>query len=988
MSFQKLNNITGWTVFGIATIVYMLTLEMTASYWDCGEFIAVSYKLMVPHPPGAPFFLLLGRMFSFLALGNVESVAYWINMISVLASSFSILFLFWTIVLLGRKLLKVSSLKEITELQTFLLMGAGAVGALAYTFSDTFWFSAVEAEVYAMSSFFTAFVFWAILKWELVEDDSRANRWLILIAYMVGLSIGVHLLNLVTIPALGLIYYFKKHSVTKWGLIATMGISGFIVILINNIIIPGLPSLAGSFDIFFVNNLGLPFGSGVLICVLLVIGPLVYGIIYSVKKQKELLNTALLSLAFILIGYSSYTLVVIRSNFDPPIDENNPEDIMSFVKYLKREQYGNRPLFHGQYYTAEVVGQNIGEVVYTKGKDKYEITDRKFSYEYDPNQTTPLPRIYSTSPAHQQKYREILGLREGEVPNIYHNFKFMIVHQLGWMYTRYFMWNFAGRESDIQDANWLSPLAAFEDVPEAISSNKGRNNYFMIPFILGLIGLLFNLGRDKKTFAVTAMLFFLTGIALILYLNSPPIEPRERDYIYAGSYYAFAIWIGFGVIAIGSSLAKVLSNKKMAYTLATIVGLLAPVIMAAEGWDDHDRSNRYFSVDSAKNFLSSCAPNAIIFTGGDNDTFPLWYAQDVEGFRTDMRVLVLSYSNTDWYIEQMLDKHYTSEPIPLSLTMKNYQQGGANDYLPYYDGLNVKGALDVKQFLQLVKNDHKGIRNQSYNVVPSKVFALNVDKDAVLRSGIIPKGMDSLVVDQLVFRLKGNGLEKKDLMILDLIVSNNWERPIYFNNTSLSQVNLDLSAHVVQEGNAYRLLPIRNPAPSRGEYLVDTDKMYDNIMNKFQFRELDNPDTYYNEDYRNFVVNHRSTLNTLAKSLLDEGKEDKAKEVLLYSLSSMTNEAIPYDYTSNQAMAMLFQVGEKEKALEIAGILGKRADELLTYYIENDIQLRFELQRNVIILNDLQRTLKRYGEVELATKYETALDKHYGALEMFNGGNR
>ena len=391
MKFQKINNITGWTVFGIATFVYMLTLEMTASYWDCGEFIAVSYKLMVPHPPGAPFFLLLGRMFSFLALGNVESVAYWINMLSVLASSFSILFLFWTIVLLGRKVLKVISLKEITETQTFLLMGAGAVGALAYTFSDTFWFSAVEAEVYAMSSFFTAFVFWAILKWDLIEDESRANRWLVLIAYMVGLSIGVHLLNLVTIPALGLIYYFKKHKTTKWGIIATMAISGFIVILINNIIISGLPRLAASFDIFFVNNLSFPFGSGVLVCVLLITGSLVYGIIYSVKKEKELLNTALLSLAFILIGYSSYTLVVIRSNFNPPIDENNPEDIMSFVKYLNRDQYGYRPLFHGQYFTAEVTDQEEGEVVYTKGKDKYEITDRKFSYIYDKTQTTPLP---------------------------------------------------------------------------------------------------------------------------------------------------------------------------------------------------------------------------------------------------------------------------------------------------------------------------------------------------------------------------------------------------------------------------------------------------------------------------------------------------------------------------------------------------------------------------------------------------------------------
>ena len=988
MSFQKINNITGWVLFGIAAIVYMLTLEETASYWDCGEFIAVSYKLMVPHPPGAPFFLLLGRMFSFLALGNVESVAYWINMISVLASSFSILFLFWTIVLLGRKVLQVPSLKAITKTQTFLLMGAGVIGALTYTFSDTFWFSAVEAEVYAMSSFFTAFVFWAILKWELIEDESCANRWLILIAYMIGLSIGVHLLNLVTIPALALIYYFKKYPITKWGIVSTMGISGFIVLLINNIIISGLPSLAASFDIFFVNHLDFPFGSGVLACVLLVILSLVYGIIYSIKKQKTLLNTALLSLIFILIGYSSYTLIVIRSNFDPPIDENNPEDIMSFVKYLKREQYGDRPLFHGQYFTAEVVDQKDEEVVYTKEKDKYEITDRNFSYVYDSDQTIPFPRIYSTSPSHKKRYREILGLRKGEVPNIFDNFHFMFKHQLGWMYMRYFMWNFSGRESDIQDADWLSPLAIFKEVPDAIRSNKGRNNYFMIPLILGLIGLFFNYNQDKKTFAIIGLLFFLTGTALILYLNSPPSEPRERDYIYVGSYYAFAIWIGFGVLALykvaTELLGKFASNHLI---IGTIVGVAmsAPIIMAIEGWDDHDRSNRYFSVDSAKNFLTSCAPNSIIFTGGDNDTFPLWYVQNVEGFRTDMRVLVLSYSNTDWYIEQMLHKHYGSEPLPFTLTMENYKQGGPNDYLPYYDGLNVKGALDTKRYLELIKNDHEGIRiYQSSNVIPSKILVIEVDKDAVLRSGIIPEGMDSLVVDQMIISLKGSGLEKKDLMILDLIISNNWERPIYFNNTSMSQVNLNLEAHVVQEGNAYRLLPIHNLGD---KYLVNTDQMYDNVMNKFQFRGLDDPEVYYNEDYRNFVTNHRSTMNTLAEALIEEGKEDKAKEVLLYSLRKMVNEAIPYDYTSNETMAMLFQLGEVEEALRIAQILGDTSSSLLEYYISNNIQIGYELQRNLIILNDLQRTLKEYGEDTLAQQYDAALERHYTALENFYGGN-
>lgn len=981
MKYQKVNNITGWIVFAIATLTYLLTLEMTASYWDCGEFIAVSYKLMVPHPPGAPFFLLIGRMFSFFALGDVTQVAYWINVASVLCSSFSILFLFWSITLLGRKLLKIKSVEDLSLDKTIMLMGAGAVGALAYTFSDSFWFSAVEAEVYAMSSFFTAFVFWAILKWELIADESRANRWLILIAYMMGLSIGVHLLNLVTIPALGLIYYFKKYKPSKWGIVAAMGVCGFIIILINNIIIPGLPSIASSFDIFFVNNLGMPFGSGVIVFSALIVGTLVFGIIYSIKNEKEILNTALLGLAFVLIGYSSYSLVVIRSNDNPPIDENNPDDIMSFVSYLKREQYGNRPLFHGQYFTARVVGQIDGDVVYTKGEDKYEITDKKFAYEYDPAETTILPRIYSTSPAHQKRYREILGLREGEKPTFIDNIHFMFKHQLGWMYMRYFMWNFSGRASDIQDADWLSPLDSLKEVPAPIADNRGRNNYFMIPFLLGLIGLIFQFMNDKRNFAVVSMLFFLTGIALILYLNSPPTEPRERDYIYVASFYAFAIWIGFGVIAIAKGISQFVANRKLAGGIAIAIGLLAPAIMVAEGWDDHDRSNRYFSVDTAKNFLSSCAENAIMFTGGDNDTFPLWYVQNVEDYRTDMRVLVLSYSNTDWYIEQMHDKHYTSEPLPLTLTMKNYQQGGPNDYLPYED-LKLKGPIDLKTFLSLLKKDDKRLRYyQSANVIPSKQIALKVDKDAVLRSGILPKGKDSLVVDKMIFRLEGNGLEKKDLLILDLIATNNWERPIYFNNTSLNQLNFNIDEYIVQEGNTYRLLPIKNPQPTRGNYMVDTDIMYDNVMNKFQFRELDNPEVYYNEDYRNFVVNHRSTLNTLAEALLDEGKQEKARRVLLHNLERMPDIAVSYDYTSVQTAGMLMQLGENDKAIDIANKLGTRADELLSYYLANDISVGFELQRNIIILNELQRMLKRYGEDEMAKEFEDALTTHYGLIE-------
>lgn len=976
-NFQKINNISGWIIFAIATLVYTLTVEPTASFWDCGEFIAVSYKLEVPHPPGAPLFLLIGRMFSFLALGDVTEVAYWINMVSVLSSGFTILFLFWSISLLGRKLFRITT-NEISTQQIFLIMGSSAIGALAYTFSDSFWFSAVEAEVYAMSSFFTAFVFWAILKWELIEDESQGNKWLILIAYMMGLSIGVHLLNLVTIPALAMIYYFKKHRVTPWGIVGTLAISGVIIIIIMIGIIPGLPSIAGTFEIFFVNSLGLPFGSGIIFISLVLIGSLIFGIIYSERKQKPILNTALLSLTFVLIGYASYSLIVIRSNFDPPIDENDPENIISFVSYLKREQYGSRPLFHGQYFTATPVDRKESATNYVKGDEKYEVTDKSIEYVYDPSETTIFPRIYSSS--HAQHYMRWLDLKPGETPNFADNLEFLFTYQMGKMYMRYFMWNFAGRESDIQDAGWLSILDATKDVPESISSNKARNNFLMLPLILGFIGLIFQYRKDPKGFAVVAMLFFLTGAALVLYLNSPPVEPRERDYIYVGSYYAFAIWIGFGVLAVSEFLGKWLKGNLAAPAVATVLCLAVPGIMAAEGWDDHDRSNRYFSVDQAKNMLNSCAPNAILFTGGDNDTFPLWYAQEVEGFRTDVRVIVLTYLNTDWYIEQMTRRAYESEPLPFSLAKEDFRQGGPNDYLPVIENPNIKGAINLEQYMGLIREDHPAIQMPTQsggylNSVPSKSLYLNIDTTAVMAQGLIPEELENMVTNRMVLQLKNDAIYKNDLMILDLLATNNWERPVYFNNTSLQNVNINFEPYAVQQGATYRILPIQNPNPN--QELVDTETMYRNVMEGFFWRELDNPDVYYSTDYRKSVVNHRAYLNSLTGALLAEGKEEKARNVLFKSLEVMPDKSIAFDYTTAQTVGYLFQVGEDEKATEIAQLLRERADEELTYYAENNIFSGTEVQVNLLTLNQLTRSLKSAGKNELAQKNEEIFLKHY-----------
>lgn len=974
--YNKLNNITGWIIFILATTVYALTVEPTASFWDCGEFIAVSYKLEVPHPPGAPFFLLLGRLFSFLAMGDVTQVAYWINMLSVLSSGFTILFLFWSITHLAKKLVTPD-----TEYTNLVVIGSGIIGALVYTFSDSFWFSAVEAEVYGMSSFFTAFVVWAMLKWENIKDPSDENRWMILIAYMVGLSIGVHLLNLVTVPALGLIYYFKKREkLSVRGIITTLIASGAIVLIIMEGVIPGLPSFAGKMEIFFVNNLGLPFGSGIVFFVALFIGGLVYGIYYSIKTSNATLNTVLVSFAFIIIGYSSYSIVLIRSNYNPPIDENNPEDVLSYVSYLKREQYGSRPLLHGQVFTADIVDQKKGAPVYTKGEDKYEISDYKLEYIYDPEHTTILPRAYSNQPGHVQRYREILGLKNGEKPSFGDNLAYMFKHQLGTMYFRYFMWNFAGRASDIQGADWVGLNDAFEKVPPMLEENKGRNIFFMIPLILGIIGLTFQYYKDPRNFAFVGMLFFLTGAAIVLYLNSPPTEPRERDYIYAGSYYAYAFWIGLGFIAIFNGIMTVIKKGIPAAAIAFVICLSAPFIMASEGWDDHDRSNRYFSVDSAKNFLASCAPNAIIFTGGDNDTFPLWYVQEVEGFRTDVRVIVLSYFNTDWYIAQMMRDAYESKPLPFGLTLDNYKQGGLNDYLPLVERQNIKGGtMNAAQFIKLIKDEHPALAVptsiSSYNSVPAKNFYLPIDSAKVMEMGIIPEQFASRLSDRMTWSMKGRGLEKKDLAILDLIVNNNWERPIYFNNTSASSVNFNLKDYMVQEGNAFRLLPIKNVAS--GEMFVDTNIMFDNMMNNFHWRELDNPTVYYSEDYRNFVLNHRASFNTLIESLLAEGKMDKAREALLKCLEVMPDNVIRYDHFSVQQVGYLILVGEEERATEMAELISQRSDEMLTYLYSTGTLDRFELQKNLISLSELARTFRGTENLELANKYEELFRKHY-----------
>jgi hypothetical protein len=982
-NYHKINNIIGWIIFLIAATVYGSTIEPTASFWDAGEFIACSYKLLVPHPPGAPFYLLVARIFSMFAGDNVLLVAPLINFLSGLVSAFTVLFLFWAITRMGRKLLVRNA--EPTFGQTLLIMGSGMVGALAFTFSDSFWFSAVEAEVYGMSAFFSAFVFWAMLKWESKASEVSSDKWLILIAYMVGLSIGVHLLNLLAIPALAFIYYYRKTSKpTRKGAIITFLLSSLVIVVILWGIIPGLPSLAGSFEVFFINNIGLPFGSGIWIFLALFIGLIIYGFRYSFRHNQRYLNTALLSLVFILIGYASYMIIPIRSAYDPTIDENDPENIVSFVSYLKREQYGDRPLFYGPQFTAEVIDQEQGDPRYIKGKDKYEIVDYKVEPVYDPKDMSLLPRIYSNQPMHIQEYKKWVPIQEGRKPTMGENLSFLMKYQLGHMYWRYFLWNFVGRDSDVQNAGVLWPTESAQGLPDRVAESKARNNFYMLPLILGIVGLVFQIRRDQKDALVVGLLFLFTGLAIALYLNQPPVEPRERDYTFAGSFFAFSIWIGLGVLGVADLLQKFIKSDVARAVVATLLCLSVPVVMAAQGWDDHDRSDRYNSVDSAKNLLSSLAPNAILFTNGDNDTFPLWYAQEVEGFRTDVRVAVLSYLNTDWYIDQMKRRSYKSAPLPISLETENYRQG-TNDYLPFVERPEVKAGIDLKRYISLVKENHEVLQVAAQNAkpflsFPTKIFTLDVDKAAVIQNKAVPQDRQNNIVPQLNFNIGKSAIEKKHLVILDILATNNWKRPVYFSTTTSSSDYLNLQPYFQLEGLAYRIVPVKNP-DAESEGYVEKDIMYENMMRKFSWRNLDDPTIFYDDSYvSQLPPNTRDKFYRLATAYLQAGDKAKAKEVIDRCLTVMPDKSIPYDYYTPQFIEPMAAVGERKQALGILNVMAKRASKALAYYANDPNSALFdrEVQTNFMILQQLIMSARALGLEQKATELEQTFMKYYG----------
>lgn len=1016
-NYNKLNNLIGWLVFAIASLTYLLTVEPTSSFWDCGEYIATSVKLQVGHPPGAPFFQLMGNFFSHFAMGDVTQQAFMVNLVSVFSSSFTILFLFWTITALGRKFSRHHG--EINTGRMISIFGAGAVGALAYTFSDSFWFSATEGEVYAMSSFFTALAFWAILKWEHeVEHSPRAGRWLIFIAYMMGLAIGVHILVFLTLPAIVMIYFFKlKKDINTRKFILYTAIAVAVLGIVFKLIIPFILNMYGKLEIFFVNVLTLPFNSGTIFATLILIAAAAFGIIFTRKRERPLWNTLILSILFIVLGYSSFIMLAIRSNANTPIDENNPEDALSLLAYYNREQYGDWPVMYGQYFNAPLDTREPfldGDPIYEKNEEtgRYEVADdRKESIRnFDDKFTGFFPRMWSEDPGHVRNYMQIAGLRNKEDrPSFGKNLYFFFNYQIGHMWWRYFMWNFAGRQNDEQHryeytkGNWLSGIGFLDEMrlgpqdnlPYHQRHSPAYNVYFLLPFLLGLVGLYYHYKKDWKDAWVVTLFFLLTGLAIVIYTNHKPFEPRERDYAFVGSFYVFAIWIGIGVQAIYELLSSKMKTPALAVAISASTLLLVPGIMVAQNWDDHDRSDRYTARDIAKAYLDSCDKNAILFTNGDNDTFPLWYVQEVEGYRTDVRIVNLSLLNTDWYIDQMRRAAYDAPPVPFSFEHSQYKQG-TRDVVYYREDPRVKGRWRVEDLVKWIKSDDPATRftygGKQLQYYPNKKVRVNIDKQKVLEQGVVKPEQADKIVPYIDWDLNANLLSKRDIMVVDLIANNDWSRPIYFSvtvgNNSKSYFWLD--DYFRLEGMAYRFVPIYNPTPKGsvdfGE--VDTDIMYTNLMEKFEYGNMGKPGVYLDETNRRLSYNLRNIFGRLAGKLAEEGKNEKAIKALNFCMETMPESKFQFNYFILSVIEGYYKAGAPEKGRELVDLFATRLDEELAYYQQFDgddrEKVNQEIQTAAQYYQMLLRISQQYGrgesgqyqnmqESDLYQRYQTAL---------------
>ncbi len=1000
MSFKKINNITGWVIFLLASAVYLMTMEATGSFWDTGEFISSAYKLQIPHPPGAPLFVLLGRLFTIPF--DAHHAAVGVNIMSALASGFTILFLFWTITHFARKIVQNHEM-EFTGNQLFSIMAAGVVGALAYTFSDSFWFSAVEGEVYAMSSFFTAIVFWAALKWEhevtqeklagIKENFTRADRWLILIFYLIGLAVGVHLLNILTIPAIVMIYYFKKYKVTRKGTIYAFLIGCAITGIVQVPMIQWTIKLAGQFDILFKNSFGMPFFFGFSFFFVLLGVLIFYTIRLATKKNWNFLKLAMWSFAFVLLGFSTYYTTLIRSNADPSIDMFNVDNPVSLVGYLGREQYGDWPLLYGQDFTAETTQDSKTVDTYVKSKNSYEKKGKKYLPEYASEDKHFMPRMWDASndQSHADYYLGFTdnvskdpktGAFDGK-PTMADNIKFAFAYQINWMYLRYFMWNFAGKQNDIQgidignrrDGNWKTGISFLDNIrlgdqskmPDSLKHNKANNKLFALPLILGILGLVFQYKKDKRDAFVAGLLFFFTGFAIVFYLNQAGNQPRERDYAYVGSFYAFAIWIGLGVLFVKEQLNKLMDNKIAGYVAAGLCTLAVPILMASQEWDDHDRSKKVLARDLAIDYLESCAPNAILISFGDNDTYPLWYAQEVEGVRRDIRVINSSLLGTDWYINQLRYKLNQSDPVELIWSPEQIL-GSKRDAVYFFPDL--PGAtLDQNKPIDLYSllKDYAGSddpnkmylapgQEEALNIYPTKNVNIPVDLELVRKSGTV--NTEDSVVSELTFTIPKNVIGKNDAAILNIIAANKWKRPIYFTSP---YNELGFEPYLRTDGLTYRLVPVKNGDVNRNWVL-------EKMLNKFVFGNADKPGVYYDEENRRHLNTIRMQYALAAINLADNGRKGDAKKLLEKCDKMMLQENFPYgmvsrdqrhNQISGQILLAAYKAGDSLLAKKVYGGLRKDLEQEVAYFnaLDEDKQgaLATDNQRAMQILQQLQQ---------------------------------
>jgi hypothetical protein len=969
-NYRRWNNLTGWFLFVFSSIVYLMTLEPTVSFWDCGEFILSAFKLQVGHPPGAPLFLMMGRIATLFAGGDTSKAAYMVNALAAFCSGFAIMFLFWTITHLVRKVFVKG--KELESKHVPAIIGSGIVGALAFAFSDTFWFSAVEGELYALSSLIIALVFWAMLKWEEEADEVYSGRWIILIAYIMGLGLGIHRLNLLIIPVFVFVFYFKKYEVTTKGVLKALLFAVVLLWLMVFVLMPGVPEVAGWFELLFVNVLGLPYNSGLLFYVVILFAALAFGINYSLKNKKVILNYALTALTVIMIGYSSYAMIMIRSSARPPMNQNNPSDVFSLSYYINMKQYGSSPKIFGNYYSAPVT--DVTQVVagYNKSGGKYKPYYRA-EYKYSKQFETIFPRMYSSDPDHESAYKywgKVVGRKysvgsgkEAVVcPTFGENLRYFFRYQIGFMYLRYFMWNFAGRQNDIQgngnliNGNWISGISFIDEVrlgkidnlPEDLKTNPGNNKYYFLPLLIGLAGMYWQYRKNNTGFWLVMAFFIMTGLAIIFYLNQYPNQPRERDYAYAGSFYAFAIWIGIGFMFFYESLQKFLGNKvSLAVTFVCLIAA-APVLMGAQNWDDHDRSGRYTARDIGANYLKSCAPNSILFTYGDNDSFPVWYVQDVEQVRTDVRVANLSYIQAGWYIEMMRQKAFESDPLPLTLPPEKYIEG-TREQLPVNN--RVDKPVDLKEVVQFAGMDDRKYmvdlsgRGDYMNYLPASKFIIDVDSAKVLSNGTVKEYYKDRIISPMIWEYTESDALKGDLAIMDLLSTNKWERPVYFSTTVPSTQYKGLEKYFVQEGLAYRIVPIRTDKPEQGEFgMIDPVVMYDNMMNKFTWGNAEDPAVYLDENNRRMFSNFRRIFGTLGKELLLKGDTTKAIEAVHRGLEIVPSEKMPNDFFSIGLAEVLIRAGKASEGEKLLTEVIEYSKKYLDYAISLTPNERFGLE--------------------------------------------